>query len=151
MEIRLNYHKVNQFLQLKITFEEIARWTINKLNLLMKTLDIIFTSDSYLQQLHKDFFDLDTKTDVITFHLNDSPDEIEGEIYISLERAVDNSKQYKVSSEIEICRLIIHGCLHLAGYNDQNESDLFKMKEEENKLVKEVGLIFKNKLYVGVN
>jgi probable rRNA maturation factor len=151
MEIQINYHEVNAFIQLKSTFEEILDWTINKLSLPVTTLDIILTSDSYLKQLHKDFFDLDSKTDVITFDLNESPNEIEGEIYISVERAIEQSKTYKVSPEIEICRLLIHGCLHLAGYDDLNESDLSVMKKEENELVEKVSRIYNNKLHVGVN
>jgi len=151
MEIQINYHEVNKFLQLKDTFKEILNWTIKKLNLPVNTLDIIFTSDSYLKQLHKKFFDLDSKTDVITFDLNESENEIEGEIYISTERAIDQSKKYKVSPEIEICRLLIHGCLHLAGYDDLIESDLAELKKVEDKLVEEVSCIFHNKLHVGVN
>ena len=151
MEIQINYHEVDEYFQLKTTFIEVLNWTIKKLNLPVNTLDVILTSDSYLRQLHKKFFDLDSKTDVITFDLNENPNEIEGEIYISIERAIDQSKQYKVSPEIEICRLLIHGCLHLAGYDDVKESDLTEMKREENKLVEQVSRIYHNKLHVGVN
>ena len=151
MEIQINYHEVDEYFQLKTTFIEVLNWTIKKLNLPVNTLDVILTSDSYLRQLHKKFFDLDSKTDVITFDLNENPNEIEGEIYISIERAIDQSKQYKVSPEIEICRLLIHGCLHLAGFDDVKESDLTEMKKEENKLVEQVSRIYHNKLHVGVN
>ena len=151
MEIQINYHETDDFVLLKNTFKDILYWTLNKLNLRVESLDIILTSDSYLIQLHKDFFDLNGKTDVITFDLNENPNEIEGEIYISTKRAIDQSKQYKVSPEIEICRLMIHGCLHLAGYDDLNESDLSKLKKIENELVEEVSRIYHNKLHVGEN
>ncbi len=83
-----------------------------------------------------------------TFDLNENPNEIEGEIYVSIERAIDQSKQYKVSPEIEICRLLIHGCLHLAGYDDLKETDLDELKKIENELVEEVISIYHNKLHV---
>jgi probable rRNA maturation factor len=150
MIIQISYHEVTKFLHLKTTFIEVLKWSIDKLNLSINTLDIIFTNDAYLKELHKHFFDLDTKTDVITFNLNENSDFIEGEIYISIDRALDQSNQYKVKPEIEICRLLVHGCLHLAGYNDKNEIDLALIKEKENKLVENIECIFANKLYVEV-
>jgi len=151
MEIQINYHETNDFVPLKNTFKEILNWTIIKLNLPVITMDIVITTDTYLKQLHKEFFDLDSNTDVITFDLNENPDEIEGEIYISAERAVEQSKQYKVSPEIELCRLMIHGCLHLAGYDDRNESDRAELKLKENELVEKISRIYHNKLHVEVN
>ena len=70
MEIRINYHETNNFVHLQDTLGEILIWTINKLKLSVNSLDIILTSDNYLKQLHKEFFDLDSTTDVITFNLN---------------------------------------------------------------------------------
>ncbi len=151
MEIQINYHNINKYLHLKTTFIEVLKWNISKLNLSVKTLNIIFTNDAYLKQLHQSFFDLDTKTDVITFNLDENPDVIDGEIYISIDRALDQSKEYSVSPETELCRLLIHGCLHLAGYDDKDEVNLVKMKEKENELVEEVNRMFYNKLHVGVN
>ena len=151
MEIQINYHNITKYIHLKTIFIEVLKWNINILNLPIKTIDIIFTNDAYLKQLHKRFFDLNTKTDVITFNLNENSDFIEGEIYISIDRAVVQSKHYNVRTETELCRLLIHGCLHLAGYNDKNDSDLAIMKEKENKLVEEVNRIFYNKLHVVVN
>ena len=151
MEIRINYHETNNFVHLQDTLGEILIWTINKLKLSVNSLDIILTSDNYLKQLHKEFFDLDSTTDVITFNLNENPDDIEGEIYISIETAINQSKRYEVSPEVELCRLMIHGCLHLAGYDDIIESDRVELKTLENNLVKEVSRVYHNKLHVGVN
>ena len=151
MEIQINYHETNNFVRLKDTLEEITIWTINKLKLTVNSLDIILTSDSYLKGLHKEFFDLNSNTDVITFNLSEKPDEIEGEIYISIDSAVEQSKHYKVTSELEICRLLIHGCLHLAGYDDIKKADRTELKTIENNLVEEVGRLHSNKLHVSVN
>ena len=151
MEIQINYHNTKDFTQLKDTFKEILNWIIEKLDLSILSLDVIFTSDSYLKQLHKEYFNLDSKTDVITFDLNENPDEIEGEIYISIQRAVEQSIQYRISPELELCRLLIHGCLHLAGYDDIKESDRTELKSIENKLVNDISRIYHKKLSVIVN
>ena len=151
MEIQINYHETNNFVHLQDTLKEIIIWTIKKLKLPVNSLEIILTSDSYLKQLHKDFFDLNSTTDVITFDLSEIPEQIEGEIYISIETAVEQSKLYEVSPELEICRLLIHGCLHLAGYDDLIESDRINLKLKENELVEEVSRIYHNKLQVVVN
>ena len=63
----------------------------------------------------------------------DSDKIIDGEIYISLDRALENSKIYKEPYEKEIIRLVIHGCLHLIGYNDQSlkeKQDMTKMEDK---------------------
>lgn len=149
MEIQINYHKISEFIHLKNTFAEVLIWTIKQIKLDVKSIDIIFTTDSFIRQLHKRYFDLDTKTDVITFNLDKN--EIEGEIYISIDRAKVQSKEYNVNTELELCRLIIHGCLHLAGFSDENKDQQRIMKIEEDKLVEEVNNIFIHKLNVEVN
>ena len=149
MQTQINYHEINEYVHLKSVFKEILKWTVKRINLKVKSLDIIFTNDSKVRKLHKDFFDLDSNTDVITFNLSESPeDEIEGEIYISINRAVEQSRHYKVSAPLEVCRLIVHGCLHLAGYNDTSKAKLSEMKSKEDQLVEEISHLFIKKLEV---
>ncbi|MEO7802730.1 MAG: rRNA maturation RNase YbeY, partial [Ginsengibacter sp.] len=74
-------------------------------------LNIIFCSDEYLLRLNKKFLTHNTYTDIITF--NYSNNNVEGELYISWERALVNANKFKVNMNFEILRLIIHGCLHL--------------------------------------
>jgi len=105
-------------------------------------ISIIFSKDELLTELKKEFFQKDQLTDVIAFRLNEYDlKEIEGEIYISLPRAKENSKLYSEKYEQEVSRLIIHGCLHLMGYDDDTKQKKLKMTELENKMLK----IFKNK------
>ena len=80
---------------------------------------IIFSNDSKLQKLKKEYFDKDVLTDTISFNLEDEGDPIEGEIYISLERVAENSQAYKQDFIMECKRVIIHSCLHLLGFDDQ--------------------------------
>ena len=74
-------------------------------------------------------------TDIITFNYSGENDSFDGEIFISVDDAFSNSKKYKVSLDNEIIRLVIHGILHLLGFDDKNKFDLKKMKKEENRLV----------------
>ena len=82
-------------------------------------LTIVFSTDTKLRKLKKEYFDKDVLTDTISFNLEDEGDPIEGEIYISLERVAENSQTYKQDFIMECKRVIIHSCLHLFGFDDQ--------------------------------
>lgn len=95
---------------------------------------LIFTGDDYLSDLKKQFFQVDQFTDVIAFRLNDYAEQsVEGEIYISLPRAQENAGIYNEPFAKEVARLIIHGGLHLLGFNDKTdlEQQAMRKKEEE--------------------
>ena len=83
------------------------------------TISIILTNDKKLLQLKNKFFQQDVLTDVITFNLEEDGDPIDGEIYISLNRVSENATEFKQDTSGELKRVIIHGCLHLLGYDDQ--------------------------------
>lgn len=149
MEINVYYNKVRRYYKFKNTFKEIATWAISQLNLEIQSLNIIFVNDQFIKNLHHDYFNLDTGTDVITFNINESNENIEGEIYISIDRAEQQCKDYNVLPEVELCRLIIHGCLHLSGFDDDTKLSQQKMKKVENRLVESATNLFFNKSHVG--
>lgn len=97
-------------------------------------INIIFCSDEFLHKLNLEYLNHDTLTDIITFDSCDS--KINGELYISLERVLENSKLHKDTYENEIMRVCAHGVLHLLGYKDKNKKDIFEMREQENKALK---------------
>ena len=70
---------------------------------------------------------------VISFNLEEPNEDIEGEIYISMDRIIDNAKSLKSSINMELKRIIIHGTLHLIGYNDKTNSQKKNMTRLENK------------------
>ena len=94
-------------------------------------ITIIFSNDSKLLKLKKKYFGKDIFTDTISFNLEDEGDPIEGEIYISLDRVSENANIFKQNFITECKRVIIHGCLHLLGYNDELPKDKTKMMELE--------------------
>jgi len=83
------------------------------------TISIILTNDKKLLELKNQYFKQDLLTDVITFNLEEDGDPIDGEIYISLNRVSENAREFKQDAGRELKRVIIHGCLHLLGYDDQ--------------------------------
>ena len=97
-------------------------------------INLIFANDTLLNNLKVKYFQKDHLTDVIAFRINDYKySEIEGEIYISLERAIDNAKTYSQKISKELARLIIHGTLHLLNYKDNTDNDKLMMTEIEDK------------------
>ena len=102
-------------------------------------INIIFTSDIFVSDLKKKFFSKSQWTDVIAFPINDKNDDsIEGEIYISMPTAKENAAKYSQPYEKEIARLVIHGSLHLLGYNDNTEKQKNDMSNLEELFLKQV-------------
>ena len=95
------------------------------------TISIILSNDKKLLKLKKQYFQMDVLTDIITFNLEENGDPIEGEIYISLNRVSENAREFKQNIEIELKRVIIHGLLHLLGYDDQTPKDKKEMTRLE--------------------
>ena len=104
--------------------------TIYEENKTPGTINYIFCDDDYLLDLNRRYLQHDYFTDVITFSFVDE-DIVSGDIYISVDRIKDNSMTYSASFTNELHRVMIHGVLHLLGYDDKNESENSLMKEKE--------------------
>lgn len=90
--------------------------------------NIIIVDNDYIHELNKNYRKIDRPTDVITFALEDYEDikldhRMLGDIYISYDKAISQSKEYGHSLKREICFLAVHGFLHLLGYDHMNEED----------------------------
>jgi probable rRNA maturation factor len=95
------------------------------------SLNYIFCTDEYLREINIQFLNHKTYTDIITFNYNPSETEIEGEIYISIDRVRENAENYKTDFQTELNRVMIHGVLHLLGYNDKTKQEKKAMREKE--------------------
>ena len=95
-------------------------------------ISIIFCSDDYLLKINKKYLNHDYFTDVITFNYNEN-NTIIGDLFISIDRVKENAKELKVDFNNELYRVIIHGVLHLCGYNDktQDQQKEIRTKEDE--------------------
>ncbi|MFC1620226.1 rRNA maturation RNase YbeY [Candidatus Neomarinimicrobiota bacterium] len=109
----------------------LASTTLSENGVNAGTVQIVFSDDEHLRQLKKQFLNLDQYTDVIAFHLNEPNEALDGEIYISPQRARENSQVYHETYTRELLRLVIHGCLHLSGYEDHTPEDQAKMRHLE--------------------
>lgn len=98
-------------------------------------INIIITTDDYLLNLNKTFLKRDSLTDIITFNFNQD-ETLSGELYISLERIRENSKKYNCTVEEEMARVIIHGILHLIGYEDNDKTSKARMRRKESEYLK---------------
>jgi rRNA maturation RNase YbeY len=94
-------------------------------------INYVFCDDVYLHKLNLEFLNHDTLTDIISFDYSVGKI-IQGDIFISIERIRDNAKDFKVSFEKELQRVIIHGILHYCGYKDKTDNDAILMRDKEN-------------------
>jgi rRNA maturation RNase YbeY len=95
-----------------------------------ENINYIFCPDDYLLSINKKYLKHNYYTDIITFDLG-GKNRIIADIYISTDRARANAKKFKASFNSEIVRLLIHGALHLSGFNDKTSSEYQRMKELE--------------------
>ena len=98
----------------------------------LSSLNFIFCDDAYLHSINKQYLQHDDFTDVITFSYAENPHRIEGDIFISIDRVKENAAAFQTSFNDELHRVMIHGVLHLLGYNDKSESERQIMRKKEN-------------------
>ncbi len=97
-------------------------------------LNIIYVDDDTILDINSKFLKHNFVTDVITFDL-EAKDKLLAEIYISVDTAERQAKDYSVSLKSELKRLAIHGALHLVGYNDGTADEKVEMTKMENKFL----------------
>ena len=95
-------------------------------------INYIFCDDEYLHKINVEYLDHDTLTDIISFDYTVG-NVLQGDIFVSVERVQDNAKDFNVSFEEELKRVLSHGVLHYCGYKDKSPKDeaLMRSKEEE--------------------
>ncbi|MEQ9440726.1 MAG: rRNA maturation RNase YbeY [Cyclobacteriaceae bacterium] len=117
--------------------EATPNWLLQVANIHFQSIDIvnyIFCSDQYLLQINQQHLNHDYFTDIITFDLReDNAQPIESDIFISTERVLENSAQMSTSFLAELLRVMVHGILHLLGFDDHSENDrqIMRTLEEE--------------------
>lgn len=96
-------------------------------------INFIFCNDEYLLELNQRFLGRDTLTDVIAFDYSESDEEVSGDVFISVDRTSENAEKFGQAPEKEVLRVIIHGTLHLCGYDDHEDDDKALMTAKEDK------------------
>ena len=113
--------------------EEVAGWIsaiISNENFEEGEVSYIFCDDEYLHKLNLEFLEHDTLTDIISFD-NSLGNQMNGDIFISVERVKENANSFNASFENELHRVIIHGILHYCGYKDKTKKDADLMRSKE--------------------
>ena len=93
-------------------------------------LNFIFCSDEFLHEINLRYLHHDSYTDIITFPYAQAP-RVEADIYISLDRVAENATAYGVAFQQELHRVMIHGVLHLCGYDDKTPKEKKRMRARE--------------------
>ena len=127
-DINFKFQDKNKFKAWLKKVAEKESFTIDELN-------YIFCSDEYLHKINLEYLDHDTYTDIITFDNSEAETVIEGDIFISIERVRENSQTLNTVFEEELKRVIVHGLLHLCGYDDHTPEDKAEMRRLESNYI----------------
>lgn len=121
----------------KLSYKKVSNWLkqiVGKFGGVSGNLTYIFCSDKYLIDINYRYLGHDYYTDIITFNYNEGK-LISGDVFISIDRVVENSVLFKVSLKEELLRVIVHGLLHLLGLKDGNDMEKDYMRRIENECI----------------
>lgn len=132
----IDYHFETDFsLDNSENYSEWIRHIIQSEDYELGEIAYIFCDDDYLHRLNLEFLNHDTLTDILTFNYN-LHKQVNGEIYISIERVKDNSVDFETNFMDELRRVMIHGILHLCGYADESSEEESDMRQKEDTALK---------------
>jgi probable rRNA maturation factor len=103
-------------------------------------ISLAFVDNAHIHRLNKQFLDHDEPTDVLTFPYSTSPKKLEGEIVIGYEIAVEYAADRGHDVKLELLLYVVHGCLHLCGFDDTNAKAEKQMRAKEREYLKKLGL-----------
>ena len=139
-------NELNKEIEELKTVEELLNFVIKKEKLENCVFNIIIVDNEYIHKLNKEYRGVDRPTDVISFALEDHIDEVNldfrmlGDIYISLDKAIEQANEYGHSFLREICFLTVHGLLHLLGYDHMEKDEEEIMFKKQDEILNEFGI-----------
>lgn len=123
------------YAEFPFSWNKIREWiffVVNTEGFSLQHVNIILCSDDYLIEINKKYLNHYYYTDVITFNYSDNSDDaILGDIFLSVDRLYDQAEKYKIPFHQELCRIIVHGILHLMGYDDKSDIEKSVMTQKE--------------------
>ncbi len=127
----------------KERISDLAQTVLSNEGVLEAEISIVIVDDEYIIRLNQEYLNKNTTTDVLSFRLtDDTGDKLEGEVYANIEQITRQASDYHVLMEDEISRIVIHGVLHLLGFDDQTGEQNKIMTEKEDQYLE----ILNNKL-----
>ena len=143
------YDVINNYGKEIPNYEEIenyVKYLVKELNLDNCMFNIIFITNEEIHKINKEYRKVDRPTDVISFALEDNKDieykdfRLLGDIYTSVDRAIEQARDYNHSLKRELCFLSTHGILHLLGYDHQTKEDEEEMFTKQKELLEKYGI-----------
>ena len=119
----------------KRTIHNLVGYLKNELNFSINDVAVNFISSREITYLNIKYLNHRKSTDIITFNYSGNNNELDGEIFISVDDCRNNARLFGVKFKEELIRLLIHGFLHLLGYNDKNKSEKKRMFELQENLL----------------
>jgi rRNA maturation RNase YbeY len=98
------------------------------------SVGVVFVGSRRCRRINREWLGHDEVTDVITFPLGEGG-ALEGEVYVNLDRARTQARDYGVPEQMEVARLVAHGVLHLAGHDDRRPADARRMRAAEDRVL----------------
>ena len=132
-KIKINSRRIINLVRKVLKFEK-----VNK-----AVLSIVFVNRQKIAALNKKYLGRSYATDVLAFDLKDprnkNKKDIQGDVIISVEQAAANARIYRTVLSDELALYIVHGILHLKGFDDHGKNETLKMRREEEKVMKHLG------------
>lgn len=119
--------KPKQILKIKSWLKDVAKEEGYQVG----TLNYVFCNDEYILETNRQYLQHDYYTDIITFD-NTENFKISGDLVVSIDTVKSNAELIGVDFNQELCRVIVHGVLHLCGYKDKSEDEERLMRDKEN-------------------
>ena len=145
------FNQTNEDIDELETVEKVLLKASEKEKLENTSFNLIIVDNNYIHELNKNYRNIDRETDVITFALEDDdtlvlPEDIRvlGDIYISIDKARSQAKEYGHSFLREICFLAVHGFYHLLGYDHMTKDDEEIMFKKQEEVLEEYGITREN-------
>ena len=129
--ITFTNHKTKVNIKNKLLLKSLIARVFAEEHVAFQSVSYIFCTDDFLLKLNQEYLKHDTLTDILTFTLSGSSLPVVSEIYISVERVLENSSDLKIPFTTELNRVMIHGILHLCGYNDHTPEEKKTMRKKE--------------------
>lgn len=118
--------------------EDYSSWidlVVSSENKELGEVSYIFCNDEYLLEINQQYLNHDTLTDIISFDYTEGS-LISGDIFISIDRVLENANELNIDFNEELKRVMIHGILHYCGYKDKSSDDEILMRTKEDEKIK---------------
>ncbi len=129
------------FIISKINVHRLVKYLSEELNFKLDSLEINFVDLETIVSINNLYMKHNYPTDIVTLDFSQGISRLDTELFISYDVANENAEKYGIELNEELVRLIIHGILHVTGYDDTTSSEKRKMKRVENRLTKKYGKI----------